>query len=445
MNAEVINYIIRFLVGTDLPLHQSAEEFIGYTADEQEMRRYKIVIRPSHFFRIRIYGTEEAYPKLPLEQWDGVPILYGKPVLSRPIDGGPLVVEADLVASTFFLISRYEEMYKRKVRDEHGRFVGKESLPYKAGFINRPIVDEYGVLLREIMRKEGIDIPEPPTHFSRVNLTHDIDEPFEYRGFRGFLRATIKEHKSPNEATRLAFCAASQDRYFTFPRFLEWNKSLREQIGEDICETVFFFKSLGSHPLDVPSYDLGSTNYTPLLELCRKRDVRFGLHCSYASSLNPDLILREKQHLQKVSRHPIDISRHHYLAAREPEDMAALIAAGIRHDYTMGYADVAGFRLGTSRPVHFIRPCTRRLTDLLLHPLIVMDCTLSRPSYMGFGYQEAREYTLELIRQTAKHHGELNLLWHNVSLSNELHPWLCKLYRELLREVGRIYVHRRHM
>lgn len=59
-----------------------------------------------------------------------------------------------------FLISRYEEMVRRGLRDEHGRFPGKESLPYRAGFLHRPIVDEYRMLLHRWLRQSRLRVPE---------------------------------------------------------------------------------------------------------------------------------------------------------------------------------------------------------------------------------------------------------------------------------------------
>ena len=62
--------------------------------------------------------------------------------------------------------------------------------------------------------------------------------------------------------------------------------------------------------------------------------------------------------------------------------MQALVAAGITDDYTMGFADKAGFRLQTTRPVRWLDPVTFELTDLVLHPLTVMDTTLASEQYM---------------------------------------------------------------
>ena len=59
----------------------------------------------------------------------------------------------------------------------------------------------------------------------------------------------------------------------------------------------------------------------------------------------------------------------------------------ITDDFTMGYPDVAGFRLGTSRPVHWINPENKRISPLILHPLAIMECSLNEPVYMNLDYE----------------------------------------------------------
>ena len=43
----------------------------------------------------------------------------------------------------------------------------------------------------------------------------------------------------------------------------------------------------------------------------------------------------------------------------------------------------------------------------------IMDCSLNEPNYMGFGYEEALVYALQLIEKVTESNGELILLWHN--------------------------------
>lgn len=116
-------------------------------------------------------------PKLPLEEIEGVPLLFGSS--KTEWQGDTWVVHADIIASAYFLLTRYEEIRKRNIRDIHGRFPGKESLPFKAGFIHRPIVDEYGRLLRRWLRQARVQSAvEPTPHIQKVWLTHDVDAPF---------------------------------------------------------------------------------------------------------------------------------------------------------------------------------------------------------------------------------------------------------------------------
>jgi hypothetical protein len=138
------------------------------------------------------------------------------------------------------------------------------------------------------------------------------------------------------------------------------------------------------------------------------------LHASYRAGRFPLFIAREKAHLEDVLGHPVYANRHHYLAGREPQDTAALEQAGITDDYTMGYADIAGFRLGTARPVRYIDPADGRVSDsLTLHPLTAMDATLLKPHYMGLSPDDARRHCRLLLDATTQVSGEATFLLHN--------------------------------
>jgi len=171
---EIIQYIIQFLLGDHVSKEVSKK--IGYTSDEKEYSKYKLVIKPSDFFDDGVYGTEAGIPTLPLKQCEGVPILFGEGK-TETVEKTQ-VVHADIVAGTYFLISRYEEMVKRTIRDAHKRFPGTESLPYKAGFIDRPIIEEWGELLRSKLRETGVKVSEPPQEIRKVYLTHDVDQEY---------------------------------------------------------------------------------------------------------------------------------------------------------------------------------------------------------------------------------------------------------------------------
>ena len=445
LSKKIRQYLIDFLVGSLWVQSEGDDRFqrrfeaIGYTDDPEQMKLYPIVIIPSGFFKMDVYGTEGSMPTLPLKTWRGIPLLFGEPREEWSADGSQLIIHADLLASTYFLISRYEEMYRRSERDSYGRFPGKSSLPYRAGFLHRPIIDEYGEALRQILLETGIAerhnlrLEERPKTFSRVNLTHDLSRPYNYRGWRSFLRAWLKQKKSPLEAARLSFSADVEDDYFTFPKFLKWDRNTCDSLGRDRSDIFLFIRMPSRHPLDKPYYSLHSLYLRRILSIAAKHKVLLALQCSYAAGHQSELIIKERHQFEKAFRQRPRGLRHNKLTSCEPEDLLQAYVSGFRNDYSMGYADVVGFRLGTCRPVKFINPNTRLLTELILHPLVLRDLTLSDQRYMALEQDEAERIAHDLIRTTARYNGELTLLWHNDLLSQKTHPWHSVLYRSMLR------------
>lgn len=433
---DFITYIIKFLIGGEKA--GTLSSLVGYTSDPNKFSRYRVVIVPSPFFRDEVYGTAESMPRLPLDEIEGVPLLFG----SSKVEwyGDTWVVHADIVASAYFLLTRYEEIRKRNVRDIHGRFPGKESLPYKAGFIHRPIVDEYGKLLRRWLRQARVQsATDPAPMIQKVWLTHDVDAPFYCRTLRNLIRETVKGIGFA-QAWKIFCGPLREDPFYTFPWLLEQGNALKAVIGKERCESVFFIKPGGSSVYDRPYYKLHSKELQELLLLCKTENGRIGLHTSYDAGKTPALIATEKGLLEKQIGEPVTCNRHHYLASREPEDMDWLEKAGVTDDFTMGYPDVAGFRLGTCRPVHWINPENKRISSLVLHPLTIMECSLNEPAYMNLGYEEALAYSLQLTEQVAESNGELVLLWHNDSITDRIKPnvsvdWQRKLFAAIIEEL----------
>ena len=425
----VIDYIIRFLVGEHLP--DEVSRFVGYASVETALSGYKVLIVKSDFFDDDVYGTGRSTPSLPLQTIEGVPFLFGSPDVVRI--GETIVVHADLIASAYFLMSRYEEMQRRDKRDPYGRFPGRESLPYRAGFIDRAVIDEYGKLIRKWLNTSGVKIAEPAPSIRKINLTHDVDAPFSCRSWRNVTR-NILSGGNPLRAVRSKYKPLDDDPYYTFPWMLQQDKMLQSMANENRCQSFLFFKAGGKTKIDKPHYDLFGKDIGTLFALCREQNALVGLHSSFQAGMEPSLIASEKGRLALAYNADIQHNRHHFLSSREPEDMEYLEKAGITDDYTMGYADVAGFRLGTSLPVRYINCVTRRLTSLMLHPLIIMDGTLSDPRYMNLTAEKAKVYCKRLIQHVWQANGELTLLWHNTT-AIEQKGYHRELYSKLIKHI----------
>lgn len=429
--SKIADYIIRFLLGNE---NSGIADLIGYTSDLDSYTNYKLVIVPTDFFSPDVYRTEKSNPILPLQKWEDVPLLFGSPKIEKK--GETMLLYADIIAGTFFLITRYEEIVNQADRDEHGRFPGKKSLPFRAGFLNRPIVDEYGVELRKLLRTVGLNVVEPQENFNKIYLTHDVDQIAHYRSLRGMGGALTRGLKNSHQALKAIqtyFGGIQFDPWFTFPWLFELSEKLKHNVSQTDIESIVFIKSGGGDQLtDKPLHDVTGKDFKYLFDLCRQNDIRVGLHPSYLAGGDTSFVMKEKKVLDEAFGQHTIYTRNHYLRSREPKDLQALIDSGLTDDFTLGYADVAGFRLGTSRTIKWINPANVELTSLALHPLTLMDSTLSDERYMNLNINDAFDYAKRMIDETKKHKGDLVLLWHNTSVEKDNNQYHRELYSRMI-------------
>ncbi len=411
----ITDYILTLFCG-------GGAHFVSYGEDPAA----KIVIEPSGFFDV------PRMPELPLSETDGIPLLFGTPEITEV--NGQLRLKVDLVASAFFLLSRYEEVLRRDVRDPHGRFPGKESLPFRAGFIHRPIVDEYGLFLCNLLRKQGIVLPPEESGIRRLYLTHDVDMIWTERRFRTMVRKTLSYCKHHPLMVWKPFYdyLTGRDNICTFPWLLRHDAKIKS-LSPDQIQSVYFVIAGGNSPADAPYYIRTEQGRKFVRELS-ENDVAAGLHVSYSAGGGESSPAEERKTLQDVIGKDVTSCRNHFLRLGEPEAMQTLEDAGLTDDFSLGYADVAGFRLGTCRPVRYINPVAGTIGKLVIHPLTIMECTLDRACYMGLDYEQALEYCKSLVIQTEKFAGECNLLWHNTTLTPPAkNQWQRKLYENISR------------
>lgn len=424
---ELIRYTLSFLLRDD-PFYM---EQVGYTADEAEWPHYKLVVRPSAFWDD--YGTAGSLPPAHPVFLDGMPVPYGEKRMARyaHAQGETLIVYADFVASAYFLMSRYEEWLRPTVRDAHGRFPGRESWAARAGVLDRPLVDEYGLWLKARIDERMAETAPGNTArlttdpadawrpgLKRIYLTHDVDAPFLYQSAKGRIRSLL-DGRGIRKTFPHCFGQKTTDPYDTFTTIGALDNSLKNALNNNsetsVVQDIYFIKSLGDNHYDKPRYRLGTRALRRLRDRLLRQGAAIGLHVSYTAGGRPDRIGREKHHLEKNWGLDVRYSRHHFLRFTEPFHADVLAKNGLTDDFTMGFADTAGFRLGTARPVRAIDPAARRLTGVTYHPLLCMENTLFNPAYMNLDEAQARETLFRLIDRAHAVGGEACLLWHNTS------------------------------
>ena len=407
---EIIDYIIRFL----LYGNAEAAKQVGYTANEEEWQNYRVVIVPNGHL-----GKEIVMPDF-----------KEKPTPTPSLKGGEnneeyktWIIRTDIVYNTFFFISRAEELINTQ-RDEHGRFLAKYSILGKNNRLMIPTVDEYARMLMKLL-----DLPLPTPSFSQIYLTHDIDTIAHYRHLRGAIGGIVRGQWRKVMASLKDI---HNDPAFTFSWLIAQDKKVEG------AKRIYFVKDTEGKGYDYPQYKLDGKDFETAEQLIENSGAKIGLHSSYYGGKMTNVVVFTHM-VNKESVREGDIvkikdlyHRSHYLRC-SIDDMQMLVNMGITDDFTMMFPDQVGFRLQTTRPVRWINPKTMQLTDLALHPLTVMDCTLSNPNYMNLSEDEAYFECLRLFDKVHQNAGEVVILWHNTTpAGNTYHQ---SLYPKLLEMI----------
>lgn len=319
---------------------------------------------------------------------------------------------ADPLASAFYLLSRYEE-YLPFAADQYGRFTAAHSLAKREGFLQMAVVQRWlYALLNALQEKNPGFIWQAPAY--TFAPTYDVDMPwaFSYRPWwkqwGGALRDLLLGKKQRWQDRWRAMRQPLDDPFYTFSQLHAWHRRYRL--------TPRFFLLMG----DAAQYDTNPSPNLPAQQaLIRELSALYpvGIHPSYLSNAEPERMRMEKERLEKISGQEIAHSRQHFLKLHLPVTYRQLIEAGIKVDYSMGYADDTGFRAGTNLPFPWYDLEREVGTDLLIYPFAAMDVTLQQ--YLGFDAEAALGRLEALHQEVQKWGGPFCLLWHNSSFYAE--------------------------
>lgn len=341
---------------------------------------------------------------------DGQWILY--PVYGRDLD-----FDFDLLAATFFMVTRYEEYLPHR-EDEHGRFFPQDSLAMQEGFLEQPVVDQWARIIRSKLEERYPDFKLSQQGYRFVQ-TVDIDAAWRYlhkgtfRTVMGAGRDLFSRHQ-PDEVWRRfrVLLRKEPDPYDTFDYILETQKKAP---GSHL---IFFALLADYGPYDKPASYL-NPHFRQLLQHLGDY-AKMGIHPGYNTLERPRVVDEEIKRLESILHRPTVRSRYHFLRLKLPRSYRIMQHAGIRDDYTMGYADVVGFRAGISVPYPFYDLERDHENELLIHPFCVMDTTLKK--YLRLSPEEGLIAYKRLIDSVREVDGTFCCIIHNQNL-NDLDGW----------------------
>jgi hypothetical protein len=221
------------------------------------------------------------------------------------------------------------------------------------------------------------------------------------------LKASLKRN-GDSEIRRAVLAGELKDPYDTFDEMGKIHS------GRGLMPIVFFLTS------GYGKYDKSISPQNKTFRELVARTMKFGhpaIHPSYRSAGKPAVLEREIRTLSSIAGTGIVDSRQHYLKFNLPQSYRQYLEAGIRQEYSMGFASHCGFRAGTSRPFHFYDLENEQETLLKVIPFQLMDRTLK--DYMQLSPDAARKRIMKMVDAVRKVKGTLVTIWHNDAFSEQ--------------------------
>ena len=390
-------------------------------------------------------GPKMHYGKSPLENDNGlflqsVNLLFERDIAYQdvklckyndtkaifPVFNDNSILPFDILAASFYIITRYEE-YLPHVSDQYNRFQPQDSILYKMETFETPIINIWAKELGEIITSKYPDIQLKKKTFKFIP-TYDIDAAWAYRNkglFRttaAFLRDALVFNTDEIKRRYEVLTKKKIDPFDTFDYQIELQKELKLK--------PLYFILCGDYNTNDKNISIRNKEFQELIKHIGDYAL-VGIHPSFSSYLQKDVIKDEIKRLSEVLNRDVTMSRQHFLRLSLPKSYQILNELDITDDYTMGYASQAGFRAGYADTFAFFDLENDTKTKLNIHPFALMDGTMR--DYLDLDVHESFDKAKKLVDEVKKVNGTFILLWHNETLSGEKRweGWIT-LYRKIL-------------
>jgi len=363
-----IDYVLRFIERH--PLIQGKIEFVREQAEDIDLKIYYGIEQSDAFYipsqKVIFSNVLPSFDQVIMNRYDHrLMQLYAIEQKQKKnqtfINGNNF--QFDLIETIFFHISRLEEVACRTNQlDQYERMHSKHQILVRYNLHQIPVVDH---LVFAFAKAIGLDVKPMTTRF---RMTHDIDFIEKKNGLYGQMRtvaAAILKMRDLKRAKRV-LQDKTKNPFDTFDWLMLKNTKI---------EKVIYFLVGGTSKYD-SHYDLNATTTQKAFRLAKERGYKIGIHPSYNTWKNLEMMTEEKTKLEKAIGSDIDISRQHYLRFSFKDTPDILEKLGITEDSSIGYGDLIGFRSGTGFPYYLYDFKNEKAYSFLEVPLVFMESAI---------------------------------------------------------------------
>ena len=313
----------------------------------------------------------------------------------------------DIFAASFYLLSRYEE-YLPNEKDEYGRYKHTDSLAFREGFLNVPLVNIWLKDFRQALIRKFPDLRFRYNSFTFIP-TYDIDIAYAYlnkgvkRNLGGLVRNIFRGDWASVLERIKVLTKKKADPYDVY----EWLDSVHLYCR---LKPIYFFLAAQRRRKYDKNISIRNKNFQDLIQY-HGAGYTIGLHPSWQSNEEPGIISEELDWLSYIADIKIQNSRQHYIRMALPETYRLLITNKIACDHSMGYGSVNGFRASVASPFYWYDLEQERQTELQIFPFCFMDANALYEEKLS--PQHAMDELLHYYNIVKKVNGVLITIWHN--------------------------------
>ncbi|MBN2349638.1 MAG: polysaccharide deacetylase family protein [Bacteroidales bacterium] len=419
-----LEYVLDFVFNSVLGLPYKKTEIINNPDKSVPLINYSDKEVPGSFFIFPaglVYESGIKNLKPNLSDWEGIPVLF--PTTNNAD------IPFDVFSAVFYLLSRYEE-YLPFNQDSFSRFEAGRSFAKQNHFLNKPVVDLWILKLKDQLLKRFPNLKFAERKFKHIH-TVDIDQAWAYkhkgifRNFGRLAKALFQFNFKEIKTMIRVLNNLEPDPFFNF-------EYLQTQEKKFNYRSIYFFL-LGNYTKPDTNISYRNKYFRDLIKTIAGY-AEVGIHPSFHSNNKQYLLKSEIARLEEIINIQVHKSRQHYLMVRLPLTYINLIKHGIIQDFSLGFAQLPGFRAGTCTPFKFYNLISEETSGLELVPFQVMDVTLQK--YMNLNPEQAIKIIKDLVDEIKRVNGTFVSLWHNESLSDSGNwkGWR-KVHEEMLKHI----------
>ena len=412
-----LTYIAKTILGSETVVTLDVLKFSNSSLQ-------KINYSSTHFNKeslwIKPYGLLEQTTiepqQIDCDNWNNLPIFF-KTEGSIPFD---------IFSASFYLITRYEEYFDDYKKDNYSNYHHENSVAIKHNFLHLPLINLW---LKQLENNSKLNI-----QLSKFTIipSYDVDIAFAYKhhslikNMGGFIKDILKQRGIFKERLSVLL-NYKKDPYDVF----NWLNNLHQ---EQKLNAIYFFLVAQNRSVYDKNALPKSKGMIELIKQISKQNV-IGIHPSFVSNNDENILQNEIALLTKISNKKINISRQHYLQLSLPKTYETLLQQGIYEDYTMGYGTHNGFRASYTKPFYWYNLKEEKETSLLLHPFCYMDSNSIFEQQLT--PEKALEEMLHYYNIVKQINGDFIFVMHNhfLAKNTQWNSWR-NVYKQFLNKIA---------